>query len=102
MLTDAKRMSFLRSVSIFRDTPPDVLSDLASLLSEVKFAADQMIFKKGDYGDSMFIIVDGKVKVHDGELLYNYLGISDVFGEMSASIEVSASSRQLRIRAYSS
>lgn len=84
MLTGPKGLSFLRSVSIFQNTPPDVLSDLASLLSEVKFIAGQRIFKKGDYGDSMFIIVDGKVKVHDGELLYNYLGHSDVFGEMSA------------------
>ena len=31
----------------------------------------------------MYIILDGKVRVHDGEHLPNYLGERDVFGEMA-------------------
>jgi CRP-like cAMP-binding protein len=31
----------------------------------------------------MYIILDGKVRVHDGERLLNYLGERDVFGEMA-------------------
>jgi CRP-like cAMP-binding protein len=44
---------------------------------------NEMIFKKGEPGDSMYIIVDGKVRVHTDERLLNYLGESDVFGEMA-------------------
>jgi uncharacterized protein len=80
----ANRLDLLRSVSVFQNTPANILSNVAAVLSEVNYAAGETIFIKGDYGDSMYIIADGKVKVHDGELIYNYLEPLDVFGEMSA------------------
>jgi len=80
----AERLTILRSVSIFTETPEESLVDAAGLLEEVEFKAGQTIFEKGDLGDCMYIIVHGKVKVHDGELMLNYLGKWDVFGEMAA------------------
>ena len=80
----AERIAILRSVSIFIETPDDSLADAAGLLEEVEFKTNQTIFEKGDPGDCMYIIVDGKVKVHDGEMIVNTLGKWDVFGEMAA------------------
>jgi CRP-like cAMP-binding protein len=53
----------------------------------------------------MYVIVDGKVRVHDGERLLNYLGERDVFGEMalldpeprSASVTAVESARLFRL-----
>jgi CRP-like cAMP-binding protein len=80
----AERLAILKSVSIFTETPEESLLDAVSLLEEVEFKAGKPIFEQGDPGDCMYIIVHGKVKVHHGDLILNYLGKWDVFGEMAA------------------
>jgi len=56
---------------------------VAALLEEVPLAAGQTIFEKGDPGDSLYIIVEGEVRVHDGGRTLNHLYAGDVFGEMA-------------------
>jgi CRP-like cAMP-binding protein len=68
---------------MFSQTPDNVLADVADLLEEVDVDENETIFEKGDEGDSLYVILDGKVRVHDGERLLNYLGERDVFGEMA-------------------
>lgn len=56
-------------------------------------------------GDCMYIIVDGEVRVHDGERTLNHLGEGDVFGEMAlldpeprlASVTASTDTRMFRL-----
>jgi CRP-like cAMP-binding protein len=43
-----------------------------------------MLFEKDELGTAMYIIVDGRVQVHDGELVLTHLGTGQVFGEMAA------------------
>ena len=83
MLLTIEKAMILRTVRLFETTPDDVLVQAATLLEEVTLAAGQAIFHKGDFGDSMYIIVDGRVRVHDGENLFNYLAERDIFGEMA-------------------
>lgn len=83
-LTLADKVSILKSVSIFFETPPDMLAEVADLLEEIAVEADQVIFEKGDMGASMYIVVEGSVRVHDGEMTLNFLAARDVFGEMAA------------------
>ena len=78
------RVEILKAVSIFAGIPHDVLLEAASILQDVPVKAGQVIFQKGDYGTSMYIIASGKVRVHDGERTFNFLETSDVFGEMAA------------------
>ncbi|MGE5374883.1 MAG: cyclic nucleotide-binding domain-containing protein, partial [Bacteroidota bacterium] len=73
----------LKTVNMFSRTPDDVLADIADLLEEMAVPENTTIFNQGEMGDSMYIIVDGKVRVHQGEKLVNSLGESDVFGEMA-------------------
>ena len=83
MLSTVEKVLILKTVSMFSQTPDNVLADVADLLEEVDVSENETIFKEGDLGDSMYIIVDGKVRVHANEHLLNYLGESDVFGEMA-------------------
>ena len=83
MLSTIEKVLILKTVNMFSQTPDDVLADVADLLEEVEASEGETIFKQGDLGDSMYVIVDGKVRVHDGERLLNYLGERDVFGEMA-------------------
>ena len=69
---------------MFSQTPDSVLADVASLLEELDASENEIVFKKGDAGDSLYVILHGKVRVHDGEQLLNYLGESEVFGEMAS------------------
>lgn len=83
MLTRTEKVSILKTVGIFADTPDDILSEVAVLLEEVDSQAGETVFAKGDMGTSMYIIVGGRVRVHDGERTLNHLGARDVFGEMA-------------------
>lgn len=84
VITLAEKVNILKSVSIFFDTPPETLAEVAELLEQVDVKAGQVIFEKGDMGASMYIVVEGSVWIHDGDMTVSYLGARDVFGEMAA------------------
>ncbi len=77
------RLLILKSVSLFTETPDETLAEVVGLLEEAEVKAGETIFEKGDIGDCLYIIADGRVRVHDGEMTLNYLGWRDVFGEMA-------------------
>lgn len=83
LLSREERITILRSVSIFGETPDDVLAQVADLLEPVEVAAGTRVFEKDDPGDCMYVIVAGRVRVHDGERVLNDLWARDVFGEMA-------------------
>ena len=83
MLSTVEKVLILKTVSIFNQTPDNVLADVADLLEEVDVPENETICKEGDEADSMYVIIDGQVRVHSGERLLNYLGERDVFGEMA-------------------
>ena len=79
-----EKIAILKSVSLFIESPEAALIEAANLLEEARYQPDETIIQKGDPGDSMYIIVEGKVKVHDGDMILDYLGVRDFFGEMAA------------------
>jgi CRP/FNR family cyclic AMP-dependent transcriptional regulator len=105
MLSTAEKVALLRAVSIFAETPEDILAEVASLLKPLEFKVGETIIHKGDCGDCMYIIAQGRVRAHDGERTLNYLGVADVFGEMAlldaeprvASVTAAEDTRLLRL-----
>ena len=105
MLSVVERVLILKSAPLFGETPDNVLADVAGLVEEVSFEKDQVIFNKGERGDSLYIIVSGGVQVWDGGRLLNQLGEGDVFGELAlldpepraATVKAAESSRLLRL-----
>jgi signal-transduction protein with cAMP-binding, CBS, and nucleotidyltransferase domain len=67
MLTTTEKADILKTVNIFAETPDEILAEVAELLEEVDFKAGETVFEKGAMGTSMYIIVAGRVRVHDGE-----------------------------------
>ncbi len=84
MLSAIEKMQILRTVAIFSETPEEILRDVAAILEQVDVPSGARIVEKGEHSTCMYIIADGKVRVHDGEYTLNYLEKSDVFGEMAA------------------
>ena len=77
------KVVLLKRVTIFEAIPHEVLASVASLLTERWFAAGERIFDKGDLGDSLYVIGNGRVRVHDGELTLREMSKDEFFGELS-------------------
>ena len=84
MLLTLEKVMILKSVSIFATTPEELLAEIALSLEDVFLKDGEVVFQKGDLGTSMYIIVDGKVKVHNGDIEFAVLKERDIFGELAA------------------
>jgi CRP-like cAMP-binding protein len=59
------------------------LDAIAPKLEEGPHRAGETIFEKGDLGDSMYLVAEGQVRIHDGGRTLNHLYAGGVFGEMA-------------------
>lgn len=78
----------LRINPLFAALDPDGAAALRSSLVEIGITKGQALFREGEPGDQMYVILDGKVKLGqtspDGrESLLAILGPGEMFGELS-------------------
>ncbi len=83
VISTVEKVLFLKGVDLFRTIPGEELSHIAQITEEQEYDPQQVIFNEGDAGDAMYLIVDGKVKVHSGEKIFAEFGTKQCFGEMS-------------------
>lgn len=79
-----EKVLFLKTMPLFKYVKAEELLSVPSVLEEQTYKSGQQIIKKGDLGTSMYMIVKGKVKVHDGPKLIKEMSDREVFGELSA------------------
>jgi len=77
------KVAVLSKVSLFRSIPHQVLAGVAPLLTERWAAPGERVIEKGDFGDCLYIIASGQVRVHDGERTFSRLDAHQAFGELS-------------------
>ena len=61
--TRFRKITLLKRVSIFKDLDEFALHSLAARLETVNYKKDSEIFRQDQDGDSLFIVVSGRVKV---------------------------------------
>ena len=83
MLTTLEKVIILKKTNLFASLSDEILAAMAPLTEELWFEDQAEIIKKGELGKCMYIIIRGKVRVHDGDLTLNFLADGDVFGEMA-------------------
>ncbi len=83
MLTSVDRLLFVRAVPIFTELRDDFLVRLASIMDELSFPANHRIFREGEEGRSLYIVVSGRVRVHLRSQDLTVLEKGACFGEMS-------------------
>lgn len=66
-LEDVEKMVLLKTVGLFSTLPEALLMHLARLAREYRLEAGASLFRQGDFGTSMYVIVDGEVVVHDAD-----------------------------------
>lgn len=85
---DRDTYSQLKKIKWFSDLSEDFFAALAKKVRTRVLATDEVLFKKGDHGNSLFIISSGKVKIvtqdsEDHEVVLNQVEAGDVIGEMA-------------------
>jgi len=78
----------LKKAFLFQGLPDEALEILAQKVVHQSFAKDEALFHRGDWGDSLYIIDEGGVKIvredeRGGELALNHCGPGEIVGEMA-------------------
>jgi CRP-like cAMP-binding protein len=83
MISTVEKVLFLKSIDLFRALPSEELAQIAEIAEEQPLAKGDQVFAEGEPGDALYLIVEGKVKVHKGDKELARMGVRDVFGEIS-------------------
>lgn len=83
MISTVEKVLFLKSVDLFKEIPGEDLAQIAQIADEVEFDVGQTIFKEGDLGEALYLILEGKVRIHRGDQTLAEIGEKECFGEMS-------------------
>ncbi len=78
----------LRQTPLFSGLDDDAADSLRSSLTEIRLDRGETLFREGDGGDRLYVVIDGKIKLGrsspDGrENLLAVLGPGQMFGELS-------------------
>ncbi|KAA3626799.1 MAG: hypothetical protein DWQ08_08130, partial [Proteobacteria bacterium] len=76
-------LDHLHRASFLEGAEDIVLVELARRTETVDATAGDAIVLKGELGSRMYFVVEGRMRVHDGEAVLAHLGPGDVFGEMA-------------------
>lgn len=79
-----KRVLLLKTVSIFAETSESVLAGIARVVEDVHVETGARVVAKGESGTAMYIVVTGKLRIHDGDRTLHIAGPRELFGEMAA------------------
>jgi diguanylate cyclase (GGDEF)-like protein len=87
-MSNANNSRILKTVSIFSDIPDKELDIIASGLTRREFSAGELVFKEGDPGNEMYVVVSGRVSIfiidNDGsEVVLSEMVEGNFFGDMS-------------------
>lgn len=99
-------VDFLKKVPFFSEVDKAPLMQLCENTQLEYYDGKDCIIEKGDVADGMYVIVEGKVKVHDVGHVYSTLSSTDCFGEYalidkeprSASVSALEKTSLLKIR----
>jgi len=82
-LVPEEELSLLRGVPIFAPLPQVTLEQVASHLSQVRLAAGDVVFRRGDHGDRFYVVEAGEVIVSPESRPPVTLGRGGYFGEIA-------------------
>lgn len=109
MIDQIEKVETMKKSAVFADLPIEDIVIIADILLELEYPEGHFIFREGEPGDKMYIIVSGQVIIQKGEgdaiEMTLTLGSGECFGEMaildglprSASVKVTKPANLLAI-----
>jgi len=83
MLLTIEKVAILESVDIFANTPAYILASVAAIVEPIYLASGETFIEEGQIEDSMYIVVDGEVRVHSQGTDIIHLGPGKSVGELA-------------------
>ncbi len=83
MLQPLERVLLLKSIGLFSSVSEDALVSLSGVLDELRLPAGTQVTREGEPGLSMYFVVRGRLRVHEGDRTVGTLGPRQVIGELS-------------------
>jgi CRP/FNR family transcriptional regulator, cyclic AMP receptor protein len=83
MVKIVDRLLFVRRVPIFQELRDDFIVRLASVMDEIMVPANYTIFRQGEEGRSLFIVVSGQIKIHIEDRQLAIISPGEPFGDMA-------------------
>jgi len=88
MTTQDDKKKTLSETAVFRDMPVEMLDEISRVVEDRVVPARSLVFKRGDPGDSFWVILSGKVRVFRSddkgvEITLSELGPGQSFGEVA-------------------
>ena len=83
LYSTVEKILFLRTAPVFEHVSGEDLAALARIAELETYAPGQTVFREGDLGDALFVVVRGKVTITAGGARLATLGPGEAFGEMA-------------------
>jgi len=64
MLTVIEKVIFLQNIDVFLEVPTEQLGYLAAISEEIEYIKGDMVYEAGESSDAMYLVLQGKVKIH--------------------------------------
>ena len=77
------KIETLKKCMFLRGLNGSILGELAANAETLRIADGETIITRGEAGSTMYFIITGSARVHDGEVTWANIGAGDVFGEMA-------------------
>jgi CRP/FNR family transcriptional regulator, cyclic AMP receptor protein len=83
MLSTVEKVLFLKSIDLFSQIAGEDLAQVALVSTEESRDQGEEIFAEGEAGDALYLVLDGKVRIHRSDRVIAELGDRECFGEMA-------------------
>ncbi len=83
MISTVEKVLFLKSIDLFSQISGEDLARIALITEEVESEKGETFIRQGDVGDSLYLIVEGRVKVHIDEREIAQIGERESVGEQA-------------------
>ena len=83
MITTVEKVLFLKSIDLFSQIPGEDLAQVALISTEETREQGEEIFAEGEAGDALYLVLEGKVRVHKLDRVIAELAERECFGEMA-------------------
>ena len=80
MLTVVEKVIFLQHVDVFSEISTEQMAYLAAIVKEVSFPKDMDIYHEQDPPDAIYLVLDGKVRLHRNGSDIAVIGPQEAFG----------------------
>jgi CRP-like cAMP-binding protein len=80
MLTVIEKVILLQNIDVFSEVPSEELALLAAVAEEVDFLKGDVIFAENDSADALYVVLEGRVRLHRSEEDISIADASEAFG----------------------